>query len=74
MIKKLACVSVLATALLASAPVAQAAPAASAPVPVPGPASGAPLVPFLSGVLGSLEVGHPATSAQSLLPTGILGG
>ncbi|MDL5205882.1 hypothetical protein [Streptomyces sp. ALI-76-A] len=66
MIKKLACVSVLAVALL-SAPAAQAAPA-------PGPSAGAPGAPFLGGLLGSLEVGHPATSLRSLLPSGVLGG
>jgi hypothetical protein len=66
MIKKLACVSVLATALLAAAPAAEAAPA-------PGPSAGVPGGPLLNGLLGSLEVGHPATSPQSLLPEGVLG-
>ncbi|MEG3628065.1 hypothetical protein [Streptomyces poriticola] len=70
MIKKLACVSVLAAAALASAPAAQAAPAA---VPDPGPARGVPGAPFLQGLLGSLEVGHPVASPRSLLPTGVLG-
>ncbi|MBU6533505.1 hypothetical protein ACFUIW_19975 [Streptomyces sp. NPDC057245] len=68
MIKKLACVSVLAAALLVSAPLAEAAP-----VPVPEPSAGVPGGPLLNGLLGSLEVGHPATSPQSLLPAGILG-
>lgn len=67
MIKKLVCVSVLAAALLVSAHAAGAAPA-------PGPSAGVPGAPFLSGLLGSLEVGHPATSPQSLLPEGVLGG
>jgi hypothetical protein len=67
MIKKLACVSVMATALLVSAPVAEAAP-------VPDPSAGVPGGALLDGLLGSLEVGHPATSPQSLLPQGILGG
>ncbi|MBQ0886950.1 hypothetical protein RKD37_008209 [Streptomyces ambofaciens] len=66
MIKKLACVSVMATALLVSAPLAEAAPG-------PDPAAGVPGGPLLNGLLGSLEVGHPATSPQSLLPQGILG-
>ncbi|MFF9049439.1 hypothetical protein [Streptomyces parvulus] len=66
MIKKLACVSVLAAALLVSAPVAHSAPA-------PGPSGGVPGAPLLNGLLGSLEVGHPATSPQSLLPQGVLG-
>ncbi|MFJ8806537.1 hypothetical protein [Streptomyces sp. NPDC102490] len=67
MIKKLACVSVMATALLVSAPLAEAAP-------VPDPSAGVPGGALLDGLLGSLEVGHPATSPQSLLPQGILGG
>ncbi|WP_395571758.1 hypothetical protein [Streptomyces sp. BK79] len=66
MIKKLACVSVIATALLAAAPAAGAAPE-------PGPSAGVPGGPLLNGLLGSLEVGHPATSPQSLLPEGVLG-
>ncbi|MFE5397892.1 hypothetical protein ACFQ9U_25435 [Streptomyces sp. NPDC056568] len=66
MIKKLACVSVMATALLASAPAAVAAP-------TPGPSSGVPGGPLLDGLLGTLEVGNPATSPQSLLPQGLLG-
>lgn len=65
MIKKFACASVMAVALLASAPAAQAAP--------PAPSSGAPGVPLLEGLLGSLEVGHPVTSPSTLLPTGITG-
>ncbi|TDT21931.1 hypothetical protein EV562_12222 [Streptomyces sp. BK208] len=67
MIKKLACVSVMAAAVLVSAPVAEAAPA-------PGPSAGVPGGQLLDSLLGSLEVGHPATSPQSLLPQGILGG
>ncbi|MFJ8150560.1 hypothetical protein ACIQ8D_26605 [Streptomyces sp. NPDC096094] len=66
MIKKLACASVMATALLASAPAAEAAPA-------PGPSAGVPGGPLLDSLLGTLEIGHPATSPQSLLPEGILG-
>lgn len=66
MIKKLACVCVMATSLLLSAPLAEAAP-------VPEPSAGVPGGPLLNGLLGSLEVGHPATSPQSLLPKGILG-
>ncbi|AIV38261.1 hypothetical protein D1J63_34725 [Streptomyces sp. KPB2] len=66
MIKKLACVSVMAGALLVSAPVAEAAPE-------PGPSTGVPGGRLLDSLLGSLEVGHPATSPQSLLPQGILG-
>jgi hypothetical protein len=67
MIKKLACLSVLAAALLASAP---AAGAAVPPVPhaaVPGGA-------LLAGLLGSVEAGHPATSLRTLLPEGVQGG
>ncbi|MFF8093134.1 hypothetical protein [Streptomyces sp. NPDC016675] len=66
MIKKLACVSVMATALLASAPAAVAAPTS-------GPSSDIPGGPLLDGLLGTLEVGNPATSPQSLLPEGLLG-
>ncbi|GHC06611.1 MULTISPECIES: hypothetical protein [Streptomyces rochei group] len=66
MIKKLACASVLATALLAAAPAAEAAPE-------PGPSTGVPGAPLLDGLLGTLEIGHPATSPQSLLPEGLLG-
>ncbi|MGQ5593375.1 hypothetical protein ACUJ8N_09190 [Streptomyces sp. ESR1.13] len=65
MIKKLACVSVMATAVLVAAPLAEAAPE-------PGPSTGVPGGPLLNGLLGSLEVGHPATSPQSLLPAGLL--
>ncbi|MFB9463200.1 hypothetical protein [Streptomyces cinereospinus] len=64
MIKKLACVSVLATALLAAAPAAQAAPAA----PAPGSSGTVPGVSLLDGLLGSLEIGHPVTSLKTLLP------
>ncbi|MES4892370.1 hypothetical protein [Streptomyces sp. NPDC096012] len=67
MIKKLACVTVVAAALLAAAPAAEAA--AQHPVP----SSGAPGASLLNGLLGSLEVGHPATSLQTLLPTGLAG-
>ncbi|MBX4174847.1 MULTISPECIES: hypothetical protein [Streptomyces rochei group] len=66
MIKKLACASVMATALLAAAPAAEAAPE-------PGPSTGVPGGPLLDGLLGTLEIGHPATSPQSLLPEGLLG-
>jgi hypothetical protein len=69
MIKKLALVSAVAAALLATAPAAEAAQATRAPAP----SGGAPLVPFLNGVLGALEVGHPATSLQSILPAGTVG-
>ncbi|MFD4263303.1 hypothetical protein ACFWR9_38275 [Streptomyces sp. NPDC058534] len=41
--------------------------------PAPGPSAGVPGAPLLNGRLGSLEVGHPATSPQSLLPEGVLG-
>ncbi|MEU6452527.1 MULTISPECIES: hypothetical protein [unclassified Streptomyces] len=67
MIKKLVCVSVLAATVLVSAPAAVAAPA-------PDPSAGVPGAPLLSGLLGTLEVGHPAASPRSLLPAGILGG
>ncbi|MEU4658359.1 hypothetical protein AB0G32_31255 [Streptomyces sp. NPDC023723] len=67
MTKKLVCVSVLAAAFLTAAPLAQAAPA-------PDPLSGVPSAPLLKGLLGALEIGHPATSPQSLLPAGVLGG
>ncbi|MEU3252322.1 hypothetical protein [Streptomyces sp. NPDC006997] len=71
MIKNLARVSVLAAALLATA-----VPAAQATVPAapPAPSAGVPGASFLDSVLGSLELGHPASSPQSLLPTGVLGG
>ncbi|MFF8931360.1 hypothetical protein ACF1AO_29305 [Streptomyces longwoodensis] len=68
MIKKIACLSAVAAALLA-APAAQAAPL---PHPSAG-APGAPGAPFLNNLLGALEIGHPATSPQSLLPAGLLG-
>lgn len=67
MIKKLACATVMAAALLASAPAAGAAPN-------PVPSAGAPGAPLLQALLGPLEVGHPATSLQTLLPTGVVGG
>ncbi|GGS19661.1 hypothetical protein GCM10010259_37950 [Streptomyces daghestanicus] len=68
MTKKLLCASLLAaTALVTAAPAAQAAPA-------PGPAGPVPVAPLLDGLLGSLEIGNPATSPQSLLPAGLLGG
>jgi hypothetical protein len=66
MIKKIACLSVVATALLAAAPAAQAAP-------LPRPSAGAPGASFLNDLLGALEIGHPAGSPQTLLPTGLLG-
>ncbi|MES9519420.1 hypothetical protein [Streptomyces capoamus] len=64
MIKKLACVTVLAAALLAAAPTAEAAQRPAPPTAVPGTA-------LLNGLLGSLEVGHPVTSLRTLLPTGL---
>ncbi|MEU7427501.1 hypothetical protein [Streptomyces sp. NPDC040750] len=67
MIKKLAFATVLAAALLAAAPAAEAAQS-------PGPSAGVPGAPLLEGLLGSLEVGHPATSLQSIVPGGVLGG
>ncbi|WP_320776439.1 hypothetical protein [Streptomyces sp. CRN 30] len=67
MIRKLACVSVLAVALLSAAPAAQAAHT------VPGPSGGVPAAPLLEGLLGALEVGNPATSPRSLVPAGVLG-
>ncbi|MFD0319011.1 hypothetical protein [Streptomyces flavalbus] len=67
MIKNLVRVSVLAAALLATA--VPAAQAAWHPVP----SAGVPGAPFLNGVLGSLELGHPASSPQSLVPSGVLG-
>ncbi|MFC8872900.1 hypothetical protein ACFUAC_35525 [Streptomyces sp. NPDC057148] len=66
MIKKLACASVMATALLAAAPAAEAAHE-------PVPSSGVPGGPLLNSLLGSLEIGHPATSPQSLLPERLVG-
>ncbi|MBC7306425.1 MAG: hypothetical protein H5T80_05755 [Dietzia sp.] len=69
MIKKLVCVTVLATALLTAAPAAQAATAHQ-----PAPPAGIPGGPLLSGLLGSLEVGHPMASPQSLISAGVLGG
>ncbi|MFG2603422.1 hypothetical protein ACGFT2_07725 [Streptomyces sp. NPDC048514] len=66
MIKKLACVTVLAASLLATAPAAEAAQA-------PAPSTGAPGASLLNGLLGTLEIGHPATSLQTLLPTGLVG-
>ncbi|MDQ1037228.1 opacity protein-like surface antigen [Streptomyces sp. V3I8] len=69
MIKKIACVSVMAVALLTAAPAAQAAAAAP-----PAPSAGAPGADLLNGLLGSLEIGNPARSPSTLLPTGILGG
>ncbi|MFG3099148.1 hypothetical protein ACGFZL_01210 [Streptomyces sp. NPDC048182] len=69
MIKQLATVTVLAASVLAAAPVAQAA----APAARPGPSAGVPGAPLLDGLLGILEVGHPAASAQSLVPGGVLG-
>ncbi|WP_221348622.1 hypothetical protein [Streptomyces beigongshangae] len=68
MIKKIACVSVLAGTLLATAPTAQAA-AAAAPVPP----AGAPGAGLLNGLLGSLEVGNPVASPSTLLPAGLVG-
>ncbi|MFV0137317.1 hypothetical protein ACLGIH_29690 [Streptomyces sp. HMX87] len=65
-IKQLGFVSGVAVALLASAPAAPAAPAHGTSAGVPGGA-------LLDGLLGSLEIGNPATSLQSLLPTGIAG-
>ncbi|MFG2356399.1 hypothetical protein [Streptomyces sp. NPDC048521] len=66
MIKKLACVTVMAAALLAAAPAAGAAPG-------PHSSTGAPGASLLRGLLGSLEVGHPATSLQTILPPGVTG-
>ncbi|MET9252754.1 hypothetical protein [Streptomyces sp. NPDC003717] len=74
MIKQLATVTVLAASVLAAAPVAQAAVAqAAAPAVRPGPSAGVPGAPLLDGLLGILKVGHPAASAQSLVPGGVLG-
>lgn len=67
MIRKLSCLSVVVAALLMSAPAAQAAN------PRPAPSNGAPGTPLLDGVFGSLEVGSPAGSLNTLLPTGLLG-
>ncbi|MFG3661103.1 hypothetical protein [Streptomyces sp. NPDC047706] len=66
MIKKLVCVSAMATALLAAAPAAQAAPA-------PDSSRGVPGSRLLDGLLGSLEVGHPVTSLSTILPSGLVG-
>ncbi|MCE0445194.1 hypothetical protein LT493_09200 [Streptomyces tricolor] len=66
MLKKLTCVTVLATALLAAAPTAQAAQRPVPPAGVPGGA-------LPHGVLGSLELGHPVTSLRTLPPTGLRG-
>ncbi|MEV7994796.1 hypothetical protein AB0O67_23635 [Streptomyces sp. NPDC086077] len=66
MIKKLMCVSVMAAALVAAAPAAQAAPAPDTTKEVPGSA-------LLGGLLGSLEVGHPVTPLNTILPSGVLG-
>ncbi|POX64153.1 hypothetical protein C3492_07205 [Streptomyces sp. Ru62] len=66
MIKKLACVTVLTAALLASAATAEATPRPAPPTGVPGAA-------LLDGILGSLEIGHPATSLRTILPTGVRG-
>ncbi|MFI5972570.1 hypothetical protein [Streptomyces sp. NPDC051452] len=74
MIKKLAFAIVLAAALLAAAPAAEAAQGPGPSTGVPGPSAGVPGAPLLEGLLGSLEVGHPATSLQSIVPGGVLGG
>ncbi|MFF8865244.1 MULTISPECIES: hypothetical protein [unclassified Streptomyces] len=66
MIKKIACASAVAAALLAAAPAAEAAPK-------PAPASGVPAASLLNGLLGSLEVGHPVTSLKTIVPTGVRG-
>ncbi len=66
MIKKLACVTALAAALLASAPTAGAATR-------PAPPTGVPGASLLNGILGSLEIGHPVTSLRTLLPTDVRG-
>ncbi|MCS0605379.1 hypothetical protein NX794_29860 [Streptomyces sp. LP11] len=66
MIKKLACATVVAAALVASAPAAEAAP-------TPGTSTGAPGTSLLNGLLGSLEIGYPATSLSTLLPAGLTG-
>ncbi|MBJ6618022.1 hypothetical protein [Streptomyces sp. DHE17-7] len=64
MIKKLACASVLATALLAAAPAAEAAPE-------PGPSTGVvPADPPRRLLAPGNGTGH---SPQSLLPEGLLG-
>ncbi|GAA4804050.1 hypothetical protein [Streptomyces ziwulingensis] len=68
MIKKLATAtataSALAVAFLTVTPAAHAAP-------LPEPSAGIPGGRFLEGLLGALEIGHPASSAQSLLPAGV---
>ncbi|MEW2508792.1 hypothetical protein [Streptomyces sp. NPDC046870] len=66
MIKKLACVTVLTAALLASAATAEAGTRSTPPTAVPGAA-------LLDGILGSLEIGHPATSLRTVLPPGVRG-
>ncbi|MFI9610722.1 hypothetical protein ACIHCM_03260 [Streptomyces sp. NPDC052023] len=66
MIKKLVCVSVMSTALLAAAPAAQAAPA-------PDSSGEVPASRLLGGLLGTLEVGHPVTSLSTILPSGLAG-
>ncbi|MFF5531460.1 hypothetical protein ACFY71_03110 [Streptomyces cinerochromogenes] len=66
MIKKFTCITVLAAALLAAAPAAEAAQRPAPPTAVPGGA-------LLNGLLGSLEVGHPVTSLRALLPARLQG-
>ncbi|MGW2030155.1 hypothetical protein [Streptomyces sp. NPDC001811] len=66
MIKELACVTVLTTALLAAAATAEAGTRPAPHTAVPGAA-------LLDGVLGSLEIGHPATSLRTVLPSGVRG-
>ncbi|CAM5472554.1 MULTISPECIES: hypothetical protein [Streptomyces] len=66
MIKKLACVTALTAALLASAATAEATTR-------PAPPTGAPGAALLDGILGSLEIGHPVTSLRTVLPTGVRG-
>ncbi|KAA0929844.1 hypothetical protein [Streptomyces apricus] len=73
MIKKIACVSVLAAALLAAAPAAQAASAPAQAASAPVPSAGAPGAGLLHSVLGALEVGNPVASPSKLLPSGLLG-
>ncbi|MGW2097289.1 hypothetical protein ACWCPX_06160 [Streptomyces olivaceoviridis] len=67
MVKKLACVTALTAALLASAATAEAGTR-------PAPPTGAPGAALLDGILGSLEIGHPVTSLRTVLPTGVRGG
>lgn len=66
MIKKLACLTALTAALLASAPAAGAANR-------PAPPTGVPGASLVNGILGSLEIGHPVTSLKTLLPTDVRG-